>query len=508
MSNEYYVSSGTPSTGAFAASAPMRSEFGSVEDGFDLLPTLSGNGSKAVVVDPTGTELITTTGTLTLAGNFATSGASTLTLTTTGTTNVTLPTTGTLATLAGSEILTNKTISGSSNTLSNIGNASLTNSSITVNGTSIDLGDTATITAAAGTLTGATLAAGVTASSLTSVGTLTSLTVSGALTYGGVALTAAVTGTGKMVLDTSPTLVTPILGTPTSGTLTNCTLPVGGVSGLGSGVATFLATPTSANLAAAVTNETGSGALVFATSPTFTTPVLGAATATSLTVSTNTAAPLIVYRPSASSNVSVELRNDTASWFVGQGSGGDFNVDTDSTIGASPRLALTTDGNLSVTGSVNKVTITAPASGATLTIADGNTLSFEQGTFTPVATFAVPGDLSVSYATQTASYTKIGSWVLYNISLTFTPTHTTASGAFAITGLPLTPGVNANGVVNASSNLTWSASATTIIAVVVSGTASVNLRGLSSAGASTTLTTTSMPSGAQQVITISGMFKV
>ncbi len=42
------------------------------------------------------------------------------------------------------------------------------------------------------------------------------------------------------------------------------------VSGLGSGVATFLATPTSANLAAAVTDETGSGALVFANAPTFT----------------------------------------------------------------------------------------------------------------------------------------------------------------------------------------------------------------------------------------------
>lgn len=76
---------------------------------------------------------------------------------------------------------------------------------------------------------------------------------------------------------TSPTLVTPVLGTPTSGTLTNCTgLPVStGVSGLGTGVATFLATPSSANLATAVTDETGSGALVFATSPTLVTPALG-----------------------------------------------------------------------------------------------------------------------------------------------------------------------------------------------------------------------------------------
>lgn len=52
--------------------------------------------------------------TLTRSGNHA------LTLTTTGTTGLTLPTTGTLATLAGSEALTNKTFDGASNTVSNI----------------------------------------------------------------------------------------------------------------------------------------------------------------------------------------------------------------------------------------------------------------------------------------------------------------------------------------------------------------------------------------------------
>ncbi len=62
-----------------------------------------------------------------------------------------------------------------------------------------------------------------------------------------------------------------VLGTPSSGTLTNATgLPVStGISGMGTGVATFLATPSSANLAAALTDETGSGSAVFANSPTF-----------------------------------------------------------------------------------------------------------------------------------------------------------------------------------------------------------------------------------------------
>ncbi len=68
-----------------------------------------------------------------------------------------------------------------------------------------------------------------------------------------------------------------VLNTPASVTLTNGTgLPIStGVSGLAANIAPFLGTSTSANLKTAVTDETGSGgALVFATSPTITTPIL------------------------------------------------------------------------------------------------------------------------------------------------------------------------------------------------------------------------------------------
>jgi len=55
-----------------------------------------------------------------------------------------------------------------------------------------------------------------------------------------------------------------------------------GITSLGANVATWLETPSSANLAAAVTDETGSGALVFANTPTLVTPVLGTPTSGTL----------------------------------------------------------------------------------------------------------------------------------------------------------------------------------------------------------------------------------
>jgi len=97
-----------------------------------------------------------------------------------------------------------------------------------------------------------------------------STSVTGVLKGNGTAISAATAGTDYVAPGGA-------LGTPSSGTLTSATgLPIAtGVSGLGSNVATFLATPSSANLAAALTDETGSGANVFATSPTLVTPALG-----------------------------------------------------------------------------------------------------------------------------------------------------------------------------------------------------------------------------------------
>jgi hypothetical protein len=248
------------------------------------------------------------TGTTTIANDLVVSGNLTINGTTTTINATTVSTDDINITLGDSASPTDVTAAGGGITLKGTTDKSITwgatngwTSTETVN---IASGKTFKINGT-DVLSGTTLGSGVTGSSLTSVGTIGTGTWNGTLigsSYGG---TGVNNGSATLTMAASVTHAGAFAQTFTATGITSLTLPTSGTLATTSNKLSAFAATSSSELAGVMSDETGSGALVFATSPTLVTPVLGAATATT----------------------------------------------------------------------VNKVTLTAPATGSTLTIADGKTLT-------------------------------------------------------------------------------------------------------------------------------------
>lgn len=224
---------------------------------------------------------------------------------------------------------------------------------------------------------------GISVSGATGAVTITNI---GVQTFNG--LTGAVTG----LTSGGP------LGTPSSGTLTNCTsLPVAtGISGLCGGIATFLAQPTSANLITAMSDETGTGLLVFGTNPVLTTPNLGTPTTLVGTNITGTATGFTVGSASLATN-SLSLGGTAASGWAQL---------------ASPTFTGTVNtNNLIVGGDLTVSGTTTTINSTTLTINDfniivGATLSGTGATGAAIATgagIAVGTGTGISFAYEHSS---------------------------------------------------------------------------------------------------------
>jgi hypothetical protein len=305
--------------GVFTSTITME---GSTANDFEL--TLSAG-------DPTADRTITfpdATGTVALTSDIAVTAASTNTFTNKSISLATNTVTGTkaefntamsdadFATIAGSETLTNKTLTNPS--INNILHGY--NTTAAVNGTYINLTSSSNhkqyITGAdyqsvqfpaVSTLTlgmsyeifnemaafnvlvyssGGNIIAQVlpgTSAEFTVISTSGTGVGSWSVRFSGVK---TVTGTsGSLVLATSPTLTTPALGVATATSINGTTIPETKTLVVTTDKLNVLAATSSSELAGIISDETGTGALVFANTPTLVTPNIGAATGTSLVLS-------------------------------------------------------------------------------------------------------------------------------------------------------------------------------------------------------------------------------
>jgi hypothetical protein len=208
---------------------------------------------------------------------------------------------------------------------------------------------------------------------------------------------------------TSPTLTTPALGTPASGVLTNTTgYTAANLAGLGTGVATFLATPSSANLAAALTDETGSGAVVLGTSPTIASPTITGTGAIAGTFTGNltgnvtgtaSAATLAATATALATGRTISLTGDVT------GTTGSFDGTGNVTMTAAIGTGVIVDADVNASAAIAKTKLNLGGTITSADLVDGTIVATDiaDGTITAAKLVSDPYARANHTGTQTAS---------------------------------------------------------------------------------------------------------
>lgn len=189
------------------------------------------------------------------------------------------------------------------------------------------------------------------------------------------------TGSGALVFANTPTLVTPVLGAATATSVNGTSIPTSKTLVVTTDTLAVHAATTSAQLAGVISDETGTGSLVFANSPVLVTPNLGTPSTLVGTNITGTATSFTASNVTTNANLTGAITSVGNATSLGSFSSSNLSTALSDKTGTgvnvfatSPSL-VTPDIGVATANTINKVTITAPATGATLTLADGVTLT-------------------------------------------------------------------------------------------------------------------------------------
>jgi len=252
------------------------------------------------------------------------------------------------------------------------------------------------------------------------------------------------------------------LGTPAAFIATNVTgLPIStGVSGLAANIATFLATPSSANLFSALTDETGTGLNVFATSPTLVTPILGTPTSGTLTsctglpLTTGVTGTLPIANGGTNSTATptaggAGYGTGTAHAYTAAGTSGNALISAGASAPAFGNLALGT-ANTNVSGALTATNGGTGVAGTLTGVLYGNGISAHS-----VATAAQMLTGMGVANTTTSGYLSSTDWNTFN-GKQAAGSYVTVGGALGtpssgtVTNLTGTASININGTVGAT----------------------------------------------------------